>query len=92
MNTIAGDNKTSALPWLRRLDAGLLPRRPVFDPLSVHVILVVDTVAVEQVFLQVYRFLPVSIVPPVFHNRLRIPVALTRRSNGLGVGILQKQW
>jgi hypothetical protein len=72
MNTIAGDNKTSAVSWLRSLVAGLLPRRPVFDPFSVHVILVVDTVAVEQVFLQVYRFSPVSIVPPVLHKRLYV--------------------
>ena len=78
------------MPWLRRLVAGLLPRRTVFDPLSVHVIFVVDTMAVEQVFLRLYRFSP--IFPPVFHNRLRIHVALTRRSKGRSLGILQKQW
>ena len=64
----------------------------MFDPLSVHVIFVVDTVAVEQVFVRVYRFSPISIVPPVFHRRLRIQVALTRRSKGRSLGILQKQW
>ena len=90
VNTIAGDNKTSAVPWLRRLVPGLLPRRPVFDPLSVHVIFVLDTVAVEQVFIQVYRFSPVSNVPLLFHSRLCIHVALIRRSSGRSLGILQK--
>jgi hypothetical protein len=39
-----------ALPWLRRLAAGLPPRRPGFDPGSVHVGFVVDKVALGQGF------------------------------------------
>jgi hypothetical protein len=39
-----------AVQWLRRLVAGLLPRRPGFDPGSVHVGFVVDKVALGQVF------------------------------------------
>jgi hypothetical protein len=39
-----------AVPWLRRLVAGLSPRRPRFDPGSVHVGFVVDRVALGQVF------------------------------------------
>jgi hypothetical protein len=39
-----------AVPWLRRLVAGLPPRRPGFDPGSVHVGIVVDKVALGQVF------------------------------------------
>jgi hypothetical protein len=39
-----------AVPWLRRLVAGLSPRRPGFDPGSVHVGFVVDKVALGQVF------------------------------------------
>jgi hypothetical protein len=42
-----------AVPWLRRLVAGLSPRRPGFDPGSVHVRFVVDKVALGQVFLRV---------------------------------------
>jgi hypothetical protein len=34
-----------AVPWLRRLAAGLPPRRPGFDPGPVHVGFVVDKVA-----------------------------------------------
>jgi hypothetical protein len=55
------------VPWLRRLVAGIRPRRPGFDPGSVHVGFVVDKVALGQVFLRVLRFLPVSFIPPVLH-------------------------
>jgi hypothetical protein len=49
-----------AVPWLSRLVAGLSPRRPGFDPGSVHVRFVVDKVALGQVFLRVVGF-PLSI-------------------------------
>jgi hypothetical protein len=39
-----------AVPWLRRSAADLPPRRPGFDPGSVHVGFVVDKVALGQVF------------------------------------------
>jgi hypothetical protein len=39
-----------AVPWLRRLVPGLSPRRPGFDPRSVHVRFVMDSVALGQVF------------------------------------------
>jgi hypothetical protein len=42
--------RRKAVPWLRRLVAGLSPRRPGFDPGSVHVGFVVDKVALGQVF------------------------------------------
>jgi hypothetical protein len=54
-----------AVPWLRRLVAGLPPRRPGFDPGPDHVGFVVDKVALGQVFLRVLRFSPVSFIPPV---------------------------
>jgi hypothetical protein len=56
-----------AVPWLRRLAAGLSPRRPGFDPRSVHVGFVVDKVVLGQVFLRVLRFSPVSFIPPVLY-------------------------
>ena len=56
-----------AVPWLRRLVAGLPPQRPGFDPGSVHVGFVVDKVALGQVFPRVLRFSPVSFIPPVLH-------------------------
>jgi hypothetical protein len=54
-----------AVPWLRRLVAGLSPQRPGFDPGSVHVGFVVEKVALGQVFPRVPQFSPVSIIPPV---------------------------
>ena len=41
--------KFKAVPWLRRSVAGLSPRRPSFDPGSIHVGFLVDKVALEQV-------------------------------------------
>jgi hypothetical protein len=58
-----------AVPWLRRLVAGLPPRRPGFDPGSVHVGFVVDKVALGQVFPRVLRFSPVDFIPPVLHYK-----------------------
>jgi hypothetical protein len=55
---------TSAVPWLRRLVAGLSPRRPGFDPRSVHVGFVVDKMTG---FPRVLRFFPVSFISTVFH-------------------------
>jgi hypothetical protein len=56
-----------AVPWLRRLVTGLSPRRPGFDPGSVHVGFVVDKVALGQAFPRVLRFYPVNFIPPVLH-------------------------
>ena len=58
---------TLAVPWLRRLGAGLSPRRPSFDPGSVHVVFVVDKVALGQVFPRVLQFSPVNFIPLVLH-------------------------
>jgi hypothetical protein len=46
-----------AVPWLRRLVAGLPQRRPGFDPGSTHVGFVVDKAALGQVSLRVLRFI-----------------------------------
>jgi hypothetical protein len=47
--------------------AGLPPRRPVFDPGSVHVGFVMDKVALGQVFPIVLRFSPANFIPPVLN-------------------------
>jgi hypothetical protein len=57
------------VPWLRWLVAGLSPRRPGFDPGSVHVGFVVDKVALGQVFPRVLRFSPVNFIPPVLQYK-----------------------
>jgi hypothetical protein len=48
------------VPWLRRLVAGLSPRRSGFDPGSVHLGFLVDKVALGQVFPEYFGF-PLSI-------------------------------
>jgi hypothetical protein len=45
----------------------LPPRRPGFDPGSVHVGFVVDKVALGQVVPRVLRFSPVSFISLVLH-------------------------
>jgi hypothetical protein len=75
-----------AVPWLRRLVAGLSPRRPGFDVGSVHVGFVVDKVALGQMFLRALRFFPVSFIPPVPHymeNRKKPPVIIIIFITGL---------
>jgi hypothetical protein len=52
-----------AVPWLRRLAAGLPPRRPGFHPGSVHVGFVVNKVALGQVFSP-----STSVFPCQFHS------------------------
>jgi hypothetical protein len=56
-----------AVPWVRRLDASLLPLGTGFDSGSLHVGFVVDKVALGQVFPQVLRFSPVNLIPSVLH-------------------------
>jgi hypothetical protein len=63
----AGGRMVSNVPELRRLVAGLPPRRHGFDSGPVHVGFVVDKVALGQVFPRVFRFSPVNFTPPVLH-------------------------
>jgi hypothetical protein len=56
-----------ALTWLRRQVADLPPRRPGFDPGSVHVGFWVDKVALGQGFPRVLRFSPLNFILPVLH-------------------------
>jgi hypothetical protein len=50
-----------AVPWLRRLVAGLAPRASGFDPGLFNVVFVVDRVAQRQVFVPVLRFFSLSL-------------------------------
>jgi hypothetical protein len=63
---------SKAVQWLRRLVAGLSPRRPGFDPGPVHVGFVVDKVALGQVFPPKYFGFSLSIS---FHR-----CSITRKS------------
>jgi hypothetical protein len=51
------------VPYLRRLFAGVLPRRPDFDIISVHVEFMVNKVVPGTHFLQQFRSSFVSIIP-----------------------------
>jgi hypothetical protein len=55
-------SKNWAVPWLRRLAAGLSPRQPGTVPGSVHVGFVVDKTELGQLSLRVLRFSPASII------------------------------
>jgi hypothetical protein len=79
-----------AVSWLRRLVAGLSPRRPVLDPGPVSLRFVMGRVALGQVLLPAAQFSPVIVGPPVLHTCLHLHVALTRRTNGRKLGIFQK--
>ena len=68
-----------AVPYLRRLVAGLQPRRPGFKRRDVR--FVVDKVALWEVFLR---------LSPLLHTRRQPHVALTSRTKGRSLGTLQK--
>jgi hypothetical protein len=53
------------VPWLKWLVASLSPRRPGFDPGSVHVGFVVDKWHWDRFSPRVLRFYPVNFIPPV---------------------------
>jgi hypothetical protein len=61
-----------AVPWLRRLVAGLSLRRPGFAPWSIHVGFVVDKVALGR-FSPSTSVSPANIIPPLLHIHLSPP-------------------
>jgi len=67
-----------AVPWLRRLVAGLSQPKPWFYLRSVHVRFVVDKVPLGQVFLEVLRVSPVCNIPLLPHTILPLHLVLTR--------------
>jgi hypothetical protein len=56
-----------AVPWLRRLLAGLSPRRHRFNPGIFHLGFVVGKEALGQVSPRILRFSPANFIPPVLH-------------------------
>jgi hypothetical protein len=64
---------------VRWLVTGFSPCRHRFDPRSVHVGFVADSVALGQVCLQVHTSVsPASLIPPMLLTRLHLHVALTK--------------
>jgi hypothetical protein len=76
------------LTWLRRLVAGIPPRRPGFASGSVHVEFVVDKVALGQVFNRVLRFSPLSII---IHPGRRTRISSGGRTLGPLVAAVRRQ-
>ena len=59
-------------PWVRRLVAGLAPRRTAFDTDLVHADFVVNKVALRQALPRVLRSPPASSIPPMLHTHSSI--------------------
>ena len=72
-----------------QMSSGLSPRRLGCDFRPVHVTFVADKVALGQVFLRDLLFCPVSVILKVLHARMRLHVAVTRRTDGRGLGTFQ---
>ena len=74
----------------RRSVASLSSERPGLNPRPVHVRFMVDTVALWQVSVPVLRSSPFITIPPLFYARIRLNVALTRRTKGRRLSTFQK--
>ena len=68
--------------WDRRLVDGLSSQRFEFDSGAVNASFMVDTSALEQVFVLVRKLSPVSIVPPLLHSDLHLNTSPTGTTNG----------
>jgi hypothetical protein len=79
------------MPWLRRLVAGLSPRRRGFDPSSFRVRFVVEKMTLGWVLSKKPQFSPVSVIPPMLHIHHHLHVPLTRRTNGRSLRTFQKE-
>jgi hypothetical protein len=55
-----------------RVVAILSPLSPESDPRKIVVCFVADEVTLVQIFLRLFRFYPVTLIPPVFHNHISI--------------------
>jgi hypothetical protein len=71
----------TAVPWLRRLDAGLWQRKHGFDFGSVHVGFVVDELELGQVSPRVFQFFPVNFILPALHYTKKLIISTTGLHN-----------
>jgi len=67
---------------------GLSPRRPGFDPRTVHVRSVAEKMAIEQVFLQILQFSSVSIIPAMPHSHLNLNITISQQDKWMKHGNL----
>jgi len=59
----------------------LVARGARFEPWPLHVRFVLDEVALEQIFLFVSRFFPVTIIPRMSETHIYINTAVTKMKN-----------
>jgi hypothetical protein len=50
------------------------------------------SVALGQIFLRIFRFLPVIVIPPLFHTHLHLHVAFTKRTRPGNVKKVSESW
>ena len=80
-----------AVPSLKRLVAGLSPRRPGFDPRTVPCQTCDGPSGTGTCFSPSTAISPVSIISPVLSTRVHQHIAFTRRSNGRSLETVQKR-
>jgi hypothetical protein len=61
-----------------------------FIIMAVELKFLMDKVAPRQASLCVFRFSPISIIPPMLHTHLHLEGLVTRRKNGRSLGAFQK--
>jgi hypothetical protein len=57
-----------AVPWYRRIMADLSAQKPWFEPTAVHVGFMAGKVTLEQVFLRVFWYSPVSTISMLYYK------------------------
>ena len=77
-------------PRPRLLLHGLSLQKLGFDPSSLHLIFVLNSVTLGQSFFPVLLFCTVSIIPPMLHIHLHLQVFVTSRTNGRSLGTFHK--
>jgi hypothetical protein len=85
-NTLATIVILRAVSWLRQLVVRLLLWMPRFNPRSVYIRFMVEKVALWHVFLWLFQFYSVSIIPPVFQTYLHFNVNNIRTTSEWGLG------
>jgi hypothetical protein len=78
-----------AVAWLRLLVAEGPPRRAELHSRPVNVGSVVGKVAVGHDFIQILRFYPISVIPPMLHTRIIQQLTVRNISND---NVLQNTW
>jgi hypothetical protein len=69
------------MPQIMLIVSSLSLWRHEFNPKPVHVIFVVDKVALEEVSVPGLQFVPVSSISSMLYTHLHLNISVTRRTN-----------